>query len=97
MELSSFTFYYYLACIRHLTHLFTNKESYAGLELRYTNSLHDWINEKKLMKLELTRLSAEKRELELLCFELQKSALSPESLELIKCEVCCRKLALLIG
>ncbi|KAL5964962.1 Centrosomal protein of 83 kDa [Taenia solium] len=63
------------------------QESYVKLELRYSDSLHEWLSEKKVMELELTRLSAEKRELELLCFELQKSALSPESLELIKCEV----------
>ncbi|VDM17170.1 unnamed protein product [Hydatigera taeniaeformis] len=38
-------------------------------------------------KVRLFSILAEKRELELLCAELQKSALSPETLELIKCEV----------
>ncbi|KAL5112473.1 hypothetical protein TcWFU_007230 [Taenia crassiceps] len=63
------------------------QESYAELESRYTESLHEWLSEKKYMKSELAKLSAEKHELELLCCELQKSVLSPEVLELIKCEV----------
>ncbi|KAH9286968.1 hypothetical protein ECG_00748 [Echinococcus granulosus] len=72
----------------HLKFAYTQlQESHVDLESRYTSALHEWLNEKKLLNLELIRLSSEKRELELLCIELQKSALSPESLELIKCKI----------
>ena len=40
------------------------------------------------MNYKLNQLLTEKRELEVLCVELQKNVLTPERLEFIKCEVC---------
>ncbi|CDS41186.1 coiled coil domain containing protein 41 [Echinococcus multilocularis] len=72
----------------HLKFAYTQlQESHADLESRYTSALHEWLNEKKFLNLELIRLSSEKRELEFLCFQLQKSALSPVSLQLIKWKI----------
>ncbi|KAM7540405.1 hypothetical protein Aperf_G00000038317 [Anoplocephala perfoliata] len=72
----------------HLKFAYTElQESYTDLEKRFDDALRGWLNEKLLMNNKIARISEEKQELDYLCAELQKSTLTPERLELIKCDV----------
>uniref|UniRef100_A0A0R3TNK9 Coiled-coil domain-containing protein 171 n=1 Tax=Rodentolepis nana TaxID=102285 RepID=A0A0R3TNK9_RODNA len=49
--------------------------------------LKEWLIEKQLLNYKLNRESEERQHLEFLCVELQKTNLTPERLELIKCDL----------
>nr|CUU97380.1 hypothetical transcript [Hymenolepis microstoma] len=72
----------------HLKFAYTQlQESYTALEERFSDALQEWLIEKQLLNDKLNQESEERQNLEFLCVELQKTSLTPERLELIKCNL----------